>query len=1042
MPLTRRLLLPVAVLVLGALLANVSFAAPLTLLRAQYTVPTPPTAAATGATLTVAVQLQNTGDEPWTTAGANPVNLTYHWYDAAGAPVIWDGLRTPLPAAIGPGGVILVNANVRAPDTAGTYQLRFALVREGIAWFDPSQPFPVTVAGAVYTAGYQVAAAPPQVPAGQPLTLQVTLTNTGNQVWNSAGAQPVNVAYHWYDSSGANAVVWDGARTPLGADVAPNTTRTVSVTVTAPSAPGTYQLRIALVKEGVAWFPPSAPQTTTALAAFMATITAPPLPALIAGGEYTIAVPIRNAGAAAWPTTGANPVRVSYHWHDASGNTVIWDGVRTPLAADVAAGASVTVNLKIVAPPAAGTYTLTIDLVRDGVGWFASFGSTPLKTPASVEAARYAASYALGASIDVYWAESKVVPVVVTNTGNLPWTAAGANPVNLAYHIFDAAGRTVVWDGARTSIGTDMAPGQTRTLSLAFTAPASTGTYTLAIELVREGAGWFSGEGSPAARAQFAVTSGLNGGYTTTTTPGQVTIGASIELAVTVVNYGPRTWSAAGANPVSLSYHIIGAHSGTTYVWDGNRGKLPQDVPPFTTAVVPITVKVPAQTGDYILKWDLVLEGVAWFSSMNVQTKDEPVTVVPGVVFYGSGFGHGLGMSQYGAQGYATGAAGPPLTGEQIIQKYFPGTAFQFPDVSRPFVRVLLSQPSSQSRYRCGDNTYFAGSFGDVISDGGFTVLDETANNAKIGEAVGAQKWQFVAVAGTDIIRAYNNGGSSSVLVREIHTSGAQGFAVVPKDPAQPLRFVQKDTPTHAGIYRGNFRFTNLGGTLRVINAVTYDDYVRGVISYEMPKSWHPEALKAQALAARSYAYASYRGGAADYDVSDDQSSQCYGGTAAESPQTEAAVAATAGKLVTYNGVIVKTYFSSSDGGYTIDWGCFENNIKKINGVWQCTPDPNQPYLRAIADPADRLVASPANPRASWSVQFTGAEMRSKVLTCNGVDIGELQGVDVSNQSPPVVGHVVSVKIIGSLNTIEVSANQFLRNCLGLRSTMVRLSPF
>jgi len=131
--------------------------------------------------------------------------------------------------------------------------------------------------------------------------------------------------------------VWDGARTPLGADVAPNTTRTVSVTVTVPSAPGTYQLRIALVKEGVAWFPPSAPQTTTALAAFMATITAPPLPALIAGGEYTLAVPIRNAGAAAWPTGGTNPVRVSYHWHDASGNTVIWDGVRTPLAADVAA---------------------------------------------------------------------------------------------------------------------------------------------------------------------------------------------------------------------------------------------------------------------------------------------------------------------------------------------------------------------------------------------------------------------------------------------------------------------------------------------------------------------------------------------------------------------------------------------------------------------------------------------------------------------------------------------------------------------------------
>ena len=1040
MRLDRRAALPVALLVAGLLFGSSALAAPLALLTAQYTVAAPPAAIAAGGTATVAVQLRNTGDEAWANAGPNPVNLTYHWYDPSGAVVLWDGVRSPLPAPVLAGGTATVQAVVRAPDGAGPYLLRFALVKEGVAWFEPSAPLTVRIDPPAYTASYQVAALAAQVPAGQPVVLQVTLTNTGNQTWNTTGAQPVNVAYHWYDATGASAVVWDGSRTPLGADVAPGASRTLNVTAAVPAAPGTYQLRIALVKEGAAWFPPSAAQTTTALAPFVATITAPPLPPLIAGGEYTLAVPIRNSGAAAWNAAGANPVRVSYHWHDAAGNTVVWDGVRTALPADVAPGASVTVNTKIVAP-FAGAYTLTIDLVREGIGWFASFGSPPLRAPATVEAIRYAASYSLAASLDAYWAETKVVPVIVTNTGNQTWSAAGPNPINLAYHVFDASGRTVVWDGARTPIGTDMAPGQSRTMNLSFTAPATSGSYTLAIELVREGVGWFSGEGSPAARAPFQVTSGLNGGYTTTTTPGQVTIGASLDLRVTVVNYGPRTWAAAGANPVSLSYHIVGAHTGNTYVWDGARGKLPVDVPAFSTVTVPITVKMPAQTGDYVIEWDLVQEGIAWFSSVNVQTKDEPVTVVPGVVFYGSGFGHALGMSQYGAQGWATGAAGPPLTGEQIIQKYFPGTSFQFPDASRPFVRVLLSQPSSQSRYRCGDNAYFAGTFGDVISDGGFDVLDETAGNAKIGEAIGAQKWQFVAVAGTDVIRAYNNGGSTAVLVKEIHTSGAQGFAVVPKDPAKPLRFVQKDTPTHAGIYRGNFRFTNLGGTLRVINAVTYDDYVRGVISYEMPRTWHPEALKAQAYAARSYAYASYRGGAADYDVSDDQSSQCYGGTSAEYPSTEAAVAATAGKLVTYNGVIVKTYFSSSDGGYTIDWGCFENNIKKVNGVWQCTPDPNQPYLRAIPDPADRAVSSPANPRASWQVTFTGSEIRSKLLSCNGVDIGELQGVDVSNQSPPLVGHVVSVKVIGSIQTVEVSANQFLRNCLGLRSTMVRLNP-
>ncbi len=1042
MPLNPRIALPLALLVLGTLLGNISVAAPLTVLDAEYVVPAPPASVAAGVTVTVSVQLRNTGDEPWTTTGANPVNLAYHWYDAAGAVVLWDGARTPLPAAVAAGGSATVAASVTAPSSAGVFGLRFALVKEGVAWFPPSQPLAVTVIPPLYTATYQVAAPPTQAPAGQPLTLQVTLTNTGNQTWNAAGAQPVNLAYHWYDAAGATTVVWDGGRTPLGADVAPGASRQVAATVAAPEQAGVYQLRLALVKEGVTWFAPGPAMAVTALAPFVAAITPPALPVFVAGGAYTVPLTLRNAGAAAWPAAGPNPIDVSYHWHDAQGNTVVWDGARTALAADVAAGATATVNARVVAPKAAGAYTLTIDLVREGIGWFSSFGGASFVAPAAVEAVRFAAAYAVAPSVDAYWAETKTVAVTLTNTGNQVWSAAGPNPVDLAYHLLDPAGKTIVWDGARTPLGADVKPGETRALGLTFAAPASSGTYTLVVDLVREGIGWFADGGSPASRVAVRVTSGLNGGYTTTTTPGQVTISAAVDLLVTVVNYGPRTWLARGANPVTLSYHIVGAHTGNTYVWDGARGLLPVDVPASSQVTVPIKVTMPAQTGDYIIKWDLVQEGVAWFSSVNVPTKDEPFTVVPGVVFYGSGFGHSLGMSQYGAQGYATGAAGPPRTGEQIIATYFPGTAFQFGDAARPFNRVLLSQPSSQSRYRCGDNTYFAGTFGDVISDGGFIVHDETAGNAVIGTAGAGQKWQFVAVSGTDIVRAYNNGGSTPVLVREIHTTGAAGFAVVPIDAGKPLRFVQKDTATHPGLYRGNFRFTNLGGTLRVVNAVTYDDYVRGVISYEMPKTWHPEALKAQAYAARSYAYASYRGGSADYDVSDDQSSQCYGGVSAEGPATNAAVAATAGKVVTYNGAAVRTYFSSSNGGYTIDVGCFENNIKRSGSTWACTPDPNRPYLRALPDPADRAVTSPANPRASWQVTFTGDEIRSRVLACNGVDIGALQGVDVSNQSPPGVGHVVSVKIIGSAATVDLQANSFLRGCLGLRSTMIRLAPF
>ena len=95
-----------------------------------------------------------------------------------------------------------------------------------------------------------------------------------------------------------------------------------------------------------------------------------------------------------------------------------------------------------------------------------------------------------------------------------------------------------------------------------------------------------------------------------------------------------------------------------------------------------------------------------------------------------------------------------------------------------------------------------------------------------------------------------------------------------------------------------------------------------------------------------------------------------------------------------------------------------------------------------MADPADRAVAAPSNPRSSWTVTFTSAEMRSAVLRCGGPDIGSLQAVDVSNQVPPGVGHPISVRVIGSAATADLRADDLLRNCLGLRSTMVRLNPF
>ncbi len=1041
MRLSSRTALPVAALLTAMVLSSTALAAPLSILLAQYEVPTPPVTAAASATMQVAVRVTNVGTEPWNASGASPVNLAYHWYDAAGAVVVFDGERTPLGADVGLGAQRAVTANVVAPAAPGQYTLRFALVKEGVAWFPPSAAYPVTIVSATYIAGYQVVTPPTQIPAGTSATVRVALANTSNQTWTAGGTNPVNLAYHWYDAAG-KPVVYDGARSRLPSDVAPGGAAAVDATVVAPDAPGTYTLRFALVKEGVAWFVPSDPYPVTAQAAFMAAFSAPALPAFVAGGTYAIDVPVRNAGASAWTAGGANPITLGYHWLDGAGRTVVWDGERTRLAADVAPNAQVTIPARVTAPSAPGTYTLVLDMVREGVAWFERLGSTPLRAPAAVAEVRYAAGFSLPTALTGYWAERKTVQVTVVNTGNITWSATGATPFNLAYHLYDKAGKTLVWDGARTPLGTDLAPGQSRTLPLTFPVPSTSGDYTLAVEMVREGVGWFSQlGGTPAVRIPLAVTSGLSAAYGATTTPGQVTIGATVDLTVVVANTGPRTWPATGDNAVRLSYHVTGQRTGNTYIWDGARGVLPNDVPPNTQVSVPIRVSLPAQTGDYFISWDLVQEGVAWFSQVNVTPKKEPFTVVPGVVFYGSGFGHGVGLSQYGAQGLATGVAGPPLTGEQIIARYFPGTAFQFTDAARPVNRVLLSQPSSQTRYRCGDNSFFDDTNADVISDGGFRVLDETAGNAEIGRAAPGQKWLFLAKAG-GILEARSFNGTTETLVRSIQTSGSKGFAVIPLTSA-PLRLVQKDSIRgEPGLYRGELHVTSLGGRARVVNWVGYDDYTRGVVPLEMPSTWNAEAIKAQAYAARSYAYASYRGPSSDYDVGDDQADQCYGGVRVEKATSNAAVDATKGRVVTYDGAVVKTYFSSSSGGYTLAWGCWGNNVVRSGSSWVCSPAAERPYYAAVPDPADRAVQSPPNPRASWQVTFTGPEIVSAVKCAGGPDIGTLQGVDVSNQSPPGVGHVISVRVFGSAANADVRADDLLRSCLGLRSTMVRLAPF
>src|SRR5437763_1544137 len=136
-----------------------------------------------------------------------------------------------------------------------------------------------------------------------------------------------------------------------------------------------------------------------------------------------------------------------------------------------------------------------------------------------------------------------------------------------------------------------------------------------------------------------------------------------------------------------------------------------------------------------------------------------------------------------------------------------------------------------------------------------------------------------------------------------------------------------------AGTYRGLLELRPGGSSLTVVNVVGLDAYVQGVVPGEMVASWPAEALKAQAVAARSYALATDAGGAV-FDQYADTRSQVYGGMNSETPASNAAVRATAGQVATYGGQVATTYFFSTSGGKT-------ENVENV--FYGATPEP---YLK------------------------------------------------------------------------------------------------
>ncbi len=199
------------------------------------------------------------------------------------------------------------------------------------------------------------------------------------------------------------------------------------------------------------------------------------------------------------------------------------------------------------------------------------------------------------------------------------------------------------------------------------------------------------------------------------------------------------------------------------------------------------------------------------------------------------------------------------------------------------------------------------------------------------------------------------------------------------------------------------------------VHKVGLERYVRGVVSAEVPSEWPLAALEAQAIASRTYALTAHAG-ASRFDVYSDTRSQVYRGAAAETAQTNAAVAATAGQIVTYAGHPAITYFFASSGGMTED----------VQNAWPGSEP--QPWLRGVPDPYD------AGSQSRWKLSMSFATAAARL---RGLLRGAFRGIEVLRRgySP----RILTAAILGSAGATRVSGGE-LAERLGLQDTWAYFS--
>lgn len=348
------------------------------------------------------------------------------------------------------------------------------------------------------------------------------------------------------------------------------------------------------------------------------------------------------------------------------------------------------------------------------------------------------------------------------------------------------------------------------------------------------------------------------------------------------------------------------------------------------------------------------------------------------ITITGHGFGHGHGLSQYGALG----AAQQGLTWQQIDEFYYPGTTW---GAITGKIRVLITADTGRDV--------------QVAAERGLQVRSLARKRTWRIPTTSARKWRLTA-QGDDTLVQFTKGGRWKTWKK---VPGEAEFSAADRRLTLVLPGARRD-------YRGTLQsVAPRQGKRQTVNKLSMEAYLRGVVPQEVPALWAPAAVSAQSVAARTYAaFERSHPSAAHYDLCDTSQCQVYGGVDVEHPAATAAIQATAKQGLFHEGRPAFTQFSASNGGFSSAG--------------------SMPYLVAQSDPYDGV----ANPKYStWTTTVDDTQVEK-----HWPDMGDLLGIEVTTRdgNGEWGGRVLDMAFVFEKGRVATDGDT-VRSYLGLNSS-------